>query len=84
MSETEKTVSGNTGVLTSPFRLQEWYERQMEFQTASRINAGVSLRYNFLNGIYLKAGGAWAHGFGLIHMAGADRFSATFRIGYEF
>ncbi|MBQ6878834.1 MAG: hypothetical protein IJN52_01355 [Bacteroidales bacterium] len=84
VSETEKTVSGNTGVLTSPFRLQEWYERQMEFQTASRINAGVSLRYNFLNGIYLKAGGAWAHGFGLIHMAGADRFSATFRIGYEF
>ena len=40
-------VDETSGVQTSPFRLQDWYDRQMEYKTASRIDAGLSLRYNF-------------------------------------
>lgn len=84
VSEDLEMVNEVSGVQTKPFRLQEWYDRQMEYQTASRVDAGLSLRYNFRKGIYLQAEGSWTHGFGLKHIAGADRFAAAFRIGYNF
>ena len=84
VSEGLEMVNEVSGVQTEPFRLQEWYDRQMEYMTASRVDAGLSLRYNFRKGIYLQAEGSWAHGFGLKHIAGADRFGAAFRIGYNF
>lgn len=84
VNEEDLMVSGTSGVQTSPFRLQEWYDRQMEYKTASRMNAGLSLRYNFRKGIYMEAEGSWLHGFGLRLMTGADRFGATFKIGYDF
>lgn len=82
--EDERLVSGASGVQTSPFRLQEWYDRQMEFKTASHMDAGFSFRYSFMSGIYLKAEASWTHGFDLRHIAGADRFGAALRIGYDF
>ena len=82
--EEDSMVSGTSGVQTSPFRLQEWYDRQTEYQTASRLDTGISVRYNFRKGLYLKAEGRWLHGFDLIHITGADRFGAAFRIGYDF
>mgnify|MGYP005607971549 FL=1 len=84
VSEDLEMVNEVSGVQTKPFRLQEWYNRQMEYQTASRVDAGLSLRYNFRKGIYLQAEGSWTHGFGLKHIAGADRFGAALRIGYNF
>ena len=84
VNEELEMVNDVSGVQTEPFRLQEWYDRQMEYMTASRVDAGLSLRYNFRKGIYLQAEGSWAHGFGLKHIAGADRFGAAFRIGYNF
>jgi hypothetical protein len=82
--EEESMVSGTSGVQTAPFRLQDWYDRQMEYRTASRMNAGLSLRYNFRKGIYMEAEGSWLHGFDLRFMTGADRFGAAFKIGYDF
>ena len=84
VNEEDRMVSGTSGVQTSPFRLQDWYDRQMEYQTASRMESGLSLRYNFRRGIYLKAEGRWLHGFDLKHIAGAERFGAAFKIGYDF
>ena len=73
-----------TGVQTSPYRLQEWYDRQMEYETAKRMSVGLSLRYNFRKGIYIKAEGSWMHGFDLKYIAGSDRFGAALKIGYDF
>jgi hypothetical protein len=77
-------VSGTSGVQTSPFRLQDWYDRQMEYQTASRMDAGISLRYNFRRGIYLKAEGRWLHGFDLKYIDDGNRYGVTLKLGYNF
>lgn len=73
-----------TGVQTAPFRLQDWYERQMEFRTAPRLLAGASARYTFARDIYTELSGNWTHGFNLKHLTGADRFCTTLTIGYNF
>ena len=84
VNESQKKVSEESGVQTAPFRLQEWYDRQMEYHTATAIDASLSLRYNFRKGIYIQAEGWCDHGFGLRYMTGADRFGTALRIGYNF
>lgn len=82
--ETEGNVDKDSGVQTSPFRLEEWYTRQMDYLTATRSEAGLSLRYNFRKGIYLQAEGYWIHGFGLSLATGSDRLATALRIGLSF
>ena len=82
--EEESMVSGTSGVQTAPFRLQEWYDRHMEYKTALRTDAGLSARYNFRKGIYLKAECSWKHGFGLRYIGGSDRFGAGLAAGLSF
>lgn len=83
VSETERTVSEAVAD-TVPYRLQDWYDRQMEYLTASRLGAGLSLRYNFANDMYVEAAGDWLHGFGLKCLDGADRFAVSLKVGYAF
>ena len=80
VNEENAIVSEDSGVQTEPFRLEEWYGRQMEYKTASRVDAGLSLRYNFRKGIYIKAEGSMAYGLGL----GRSRFLSAIRLGYDF
>lgn len=84
VNETEENVDKDSGVQTSPFRLEEWYTRQMDYLTATRSEAGLSLRYNFRKGIYLQAEGYWIHGFGLSLATGSDRLATALRIGLSF
>ena len=77
-------VSDETGVQTSPYRLQEWYDRHMEYVTAQRLNADLALRCTFEEGIYVEAEGSWTHAFSLKHIAAPNRFGAALKIGYEF
>ena len=77
-----KTGSGE--VLTEPYRLQDWYDRQMEYMSALKTGLGASLRYNFDNGIYLDASGKWLHGNGLELLGGKDRFKTVLTLGYNF
>lgn len=83
VDETEDTVA-QSQTQTQPYRLQDWYDRQMEYRTASRLGAGLSLRYNFAKGMYVEAAGDWLHGFGLKYIDGADRFAASLKVGYAF
>ena len=69
---------------TSPYRMQEWYDRQMEYRTAGRLNAGLSLKYDLPKGVYVEAGGNWLHGMKLQYLDGADRFGASLKLGYVF
>jgi hypothetical protein len=78
-------MTGNdSGVQTSPYRLQDWYDRHMDYVTAHRLNAGLSLRCTFEEGIYIAVSGAWTHAFALKHIAAPNRFGAALKIGYEF
>lgn len=80
----DRLVDADSGVQTEPFRLQEWYDRQMEYLTALRSEAGLSLRYDFPKGIYLQAEEYWIHGFGLSLATGSDRLTTALRIGLSF
>lgn len=81
--ETDGKVTEDSGVQTAPFRLEDWYEKQMGYRTTTRSKASLSLRYNFRKGIYVKAEVIWIHGFGSVPPA-SDRFSTSIRLGYDF
>lgn len=82
--EDERMAQENSGVQTHPYRLEEWYEAQMEYATALRTTAGMTLKYHFRKGIYIKGETLWEHGFGLKHLKGADRVTVSTGIGYNF
>ena len=84
VKESSDKVNEDSGVQTSPFRLEEWYSRQMEFLTATRSEASLSVRYNFRKGIYLQAEGFWTHGFSPPLATGSDRFTTALRLGLSF
>lgn len=77
---------GSDKVLTVPYRCQLDWDRKMEYFATSKLGAGLSLAYHLkaIKGVYVQAEGTWLHGFGVILLPGADRWSATARIGYDF
>ena len=77
-------VSEQAGVQTTPFRLQDYYDRQMEYATAARLNAGLALRWNFWKGLYVQADGCLTHAFSLRYIVAHNRVVASFRFGYNF
>ena len=87
-NETSEIAAGESDNGSAPFRPESWYNLWNEWENASRIGAGLSLRYDFsiakVHGLYAEAAGNLLHGFGLVHLPGADRVSGTIRIGYEF
>ena len=84
VSENEDIVDIESGVQTTPFRLEDWYNWQMEYATASRTNIGLSLRWNFWKGLYTEAEGTWLHGFNLQYINNPNRYKATISIGMTF
>jgi hypothetical protein len=84
MNEENWLTDEMTGVQTSPYRLQEWYDRQMEYETAKRMSVGLSLRWNFWKGLYTEAEATWLHGFDLQHIINPNRYEATLKLGYNF
>lgn len=54
LSEDERIVEQGTGNQTSPYRPGDWYERQVDYLTATRFRSQLMARYNFDKGIYLK------------------------------
>ena len=82
--ERRQIVSEDTGVQTEPYRLQEWYDRQMEYATAFSLSMKIGLRYNFWKGLYVSASGEWRCGMGLRHIPGHFRSTAVMSFGYDF
>lgn len=77
-------VSDASGVQTSPYRLQDWYDMHVEYLTAHRLSTGFALRCTFEEGIYIEASGSWVHGFHLSRLTAPNRFGASVKIGYDF
>ena len=84
VSEERRTADQSLEALVVPYRLQEWYDLQMEYDTVAKTGADLVARYNFKKGLYFKAAGSWVHGFDLKYAAGADRYAITIGMGYSF
>ena len=84
VSETERYAQTGQAVQTAPYRLQDWYDRNMEYATASMIASGLSVRWNFFRGLYIEASADWMHGFDLRFIDGSDRMDAGLKLGYTF
>ena len=83
----EQGLQGGTEeVLSTPYRLQYDWDRKMEYFSTSKLGGGLTLTYHMkaLPGAYLQAEGTWLHGFGVVLLPGADRWSATMTVGYDF
>ena len=72
------------GVQTTPFRLQEYYDWQMEYAAAARLKAGLALKWSFWKGLYVKANGSLTHAFDLKYIIGKNRIGTSITIGYDF
>lgn len=84
VSESEFMTDADITVQSTPQRLKDWYDREIEYETASRVVAGMSIRHNFAGGIYVEASADWMHGFDLLFVGGNDRVSAGLKLGYMF
>ncbi len=83
----EQGLQGGTDdVLTAPFRLQGDWDRKMEYFSTAKAGAGLTLTYHLkaVKGLYLQTEGTWLHGFGIVLLPGADRWSLTVKTGYDF
>jgi len=83
LTEVDSMVSSNSGVLSSPQRLERYFVRCREHLTSDKITVSPSVRYNFGPGLYVEAMYWWHHGFDMIYL-GSDRNSATVKFGYNF
>ena len=84
LHESERLASDDTGVQSVPFRLQDWYDRQMEYMTAHRFRSEIMLRYDFGKGIYLAALLGSTKAYDLKYIDDRHRLSATLKLGYDF
>lgn len=84
VSEKNWLVSETSGAMTSPFRMQEWHDKQMEYLTASRIGLKVGLRYEFWKGMYAETDLSFLTAMGIDYLDGPVRFGASLMVGYNF
>lgn len=82
--EDSETVDELSGVTSELFRLQDWYEKDLEYKTATRIIAGAGARYFFWKRMYAGADIDIVGASGVDFLPGASRFGVTLRLGYEF
>ena len=82
----EGLQGGTDSVESVPFRLEPDWLRKMEYFSTTKLGAGLTLTYHLpaVKGLYLQAEGTWLHGFGIDLLPGADRWSSTVRVGYDF
>ncbi len=54
VDERQRMVSDGSGVVGEPFRLEEWYQKSIDYQTSAKFLTQIILRYKFLNGMYIE------------------------------
>ena len=84
VKEESRLTDTQAEALTTPYRLQEYYDWQTEYATAARMKAGLALRWNFWKGLYMQAEAYLTHAFAMKHIAAPDRLTTALRFGYEF
>ena len=74
----------DSGVLTAPFRLQDWYDMEREYLTAPKAEVSAFLRRNFSHGIYIQLDGSFRQALGGTFPDGTGRASALLKLGWTF
>lgn len=82
--ENGRLVDESHSTVSVPYRLEDWYMKSVEFETAFRIAGGLSVRRNFVHGIYLQAEASAVKAFGIELLDGNVRGSADLRLGWTF
>ncbi len=54
VNESRKLSDNGSGVNGEPFRLEEWYQKSIDYQTCGKVLSGIVLRRNFRKGMYLE------------------------------
>lgn len=83
-SEESRTVTDDLVPGPQPYRLESWQQLQDAWFTATRLDAGLSVRHTFARGIYIEAGAGICCGLQRTLLPGGSRWSETFKIGYIF
>lgn len=83
-SEEDSAREGGSTVMTSPVRLVDYYNAEMEYRTCTRLSAELAARRNLPHGLYAEISGSILHGFGLEYISGASRWDAALRLGWNF
>lgn len=84
IDESERSAGEDSGVQTQPYRLQDWYDRQVEYDTARRFRSQMMLRYTFVNGLYLRLDASSVKAYGLTELADPTRLEVSFAVGLNF
>lgn len=82
--DASKVVEGVSESVSEPYRHSERYAQLCEFATAPRAAGGLSLRWNFLPGLYTEVYGDCVKAFSLNCIAGSLRWDAGLKFGYNF
>ena len=76
------------GVVSAPYRMEEWFAREQELTDATYFGISAGLRYNFtLPGgynMYAAAQYTLTHAFGIKLLPGGERHTAQITLGYDF
>lgn len=83
-AESDDCADTEISLPEKPFRMKELNDMHMEYLTAPRMEAGLSLRFNFLNGLYAEIYGTYVRGFGIEFLPGTDRWGTGVILGYDF
>ena len=84
LNEEDSLAAEDSGVLTEPFRLQDYYDTEMQYLTAPKADLSAFLRWNLPRGIYLQADGSFRRAFGASLQPGNSRGGGFLRIGWTF
>ena len=84
VEENDSMAAEDSGVLTQPYRLQDYYDLEMQYLTAPKADLSVFLRWNLPRGIYVEADGGFRYAFGAGFPGGSSRASATLKLGWTF
>ena len=75
------------GVVSAPYRIEDWFEREQELSDNTFAGASLGLRFNFSiagAAMYAEADYSLTHAFGIKLLPGSERHTAQLRLGYDF
>ena len=79
----EREVAHSATPLSAPTRLDAFFIKYRELETAQKLTLAPGVRCGFGPGLYVDAGLWWRHGFGM-QVLGSDRVEASLKLGYNF
>jgi len=80
----KEDIDESIGVITMPYRLEEWKAMQDAYTDSTQFEILLSLRYNIGHCLYAEAGCTWKHAFNVVDLPGCDRQTTYIKFGYNF